>query len=69
MLKVTCYKCHWSWSLNNEAVRTALESLKPDATHYTLECPKCRRVNKIPVQQLKRALPRTSSPEEPEGNE
>ncbi len=58
MLKITCFKCHWSWSLNQEAAQAALASLKPDEEHYTVECPRCRRVNKVNVQQLRRSLPR-----------
>jgi hypothetical protein len=61
MLKVTCFKCHWSWSMNNEAVQSALSSLQPEVEHYAVECPKCRRVNKITVHQLERALPRTAT--------
>ena len=60
MLKVTCYKCQWSWSLNNDAVKAALDALEPDATYHAIECPKCRRINKVTVKQLRRALPRTS---------
>jgi ssDNA-binding Zn-finger/Zn-ribbon topoisomerase 1 len=60
MLKVTCYKCQWSWSLNNDAVKTALDALEPDAAYYAIECPKCRRINKVTVKQLRRALPRSS---------
>lgn len=58
MLKITCYKCHWSWSLNHEAVQAALDSLEPGETYYAAECPQCRRVNKVTIKQLKRALPR-----------
>ena len=59
MLKITCFKCHWSWSLNQEAAAAALESLEPGDDYYAIECPKCRRINKVPLKQLKRALPRT----------
>jgi phage FluMu protein Com len=62
MLKITCFKCHWSWSLNQEAAQAALESLKPGEEHFTIECPRCRRVNKVTVHQLKQALPRVTPP-------
>lgn len=65
MLKRTCYKCQWSWSLNNETVKAALDSLEPGATYYGLECPKCRRINKVPIKQLKRALPRQATKDTP----
>lgn len=60
MLKVTCLKCHWSWSLNHEAVQAALDSLKPGEDHYSIECPRCRRVNKVTSSQLRHALPRAA---------
>jgi hypothetical protein len=59
MLKITCFNCHSSWSLNPEATQTALDSLKEGENYYAIECPKCRRVNKIPIKQLKRSLPHT----------
>ena len=67
MLKVTCFNCHWSWSMNHEAVQAALGSLKPGETYYATECPKCRRVNKITVKQLKRSLPHIAESEAGEG--
>jgi hypothetical protein len=61
MLKITCFKCQWGWSLNREAVEMALASVESGATHYMVACPKCRRMNKIPVTRLKAALPRQAS--------
>jgi phage FluMu protein Com len=46
--------------MNPEAVKTALASLKAGEDYYAVECPKCRRINKITVKQLEHALPRTS---------
>lgn len=63
MVKVTCFKCHWSWSLNADGVRAALESLSEEDSHYSLECPKCRRINKITRKQLEHALPRSAAQE------
>jgi hypothetical protein len=61
MLKITCFKCHWGWSMNNEAVHGALTSMQPEEEYYAVECPKCRRVNKITIHQLERALPRPAA--------
>ncbi|MBN1121500.1 MAG: hypothetical protein JXJ17_10505 [Anaerolineae bacterium] len=58
MLKISCFNCQWSWSLNQEATQAALDSLGEGENYYATECPKCRRLNKIPIKQLKRALPR-----------
>lgn len=69
MLKITCFKCHWSWSLNRDSVQAALDSMGPDETYYSIECPKCRRVNKVTVKQLKRALPRRAAEDTAEQDE
>jgi len=62
MVKITCFKCRWSWSLNQSGVNDALESIIHEETHFAIECPRCRRVNKIPRKQLEQArLRRTSA--------
>lgn len=65
MLKMTCYKCHWTWSLTPDAAQAAYETLEPGAKHYTAHCPQCGRINKVAVKQLELALPR----EAPSGDE
>ena len=69
MLKITCFKCRWSWSLNRDAAQAALDSLKPEDDYYAIECPKCRRVNKVTIKQLKRALPRIVTKNAPSKDE
>jgi ssDNA-binding Zn-finger/Zn-ribbon topoisomerase 1 len=64
MVKVTCYKCHWTWTLNQEATQAAYESLGPDDKYYAAHCPQCGRLNKVAVDQLKRWLPSTPSTED-----
>ncbi len=68
MLKITCFNCHYSWSLNSEAAQAAYATLKPGEKHYALPCPRCNRINKVAVNQLKRALPRVSE-EKPSDDE
>jgi len=54
--------------MNHDAAQKALDSLQPGEDYYSAECPRCRRLNKITIQQLKRSLPRqpqTSSGPEP----
>lgn len=69
MLKITCYNCHWSWSLNRDAVQVVLDALKPDEDYASLECPRCRRVNKVTVRQLRRTLPRRAESTESDVSE
>jgi hypothetical protein len=47
--------------MNAEAAQGALDTLKPGDEHYIIECPRCRRVNKVTEHQLRRSLPRTGS--------
>ncbi len=61
MVKITCLKCHWSWSLNADAVQAAYDSLKPGEKHFSVPCPRCGRINKISARQLKQALPRQAT--------
>jgi phage FluMu protein Com len=68
MLKIRCFKCGWAWSMNADAVKAALDDLDEDAMHYPAECPKCRRINKIAVKQMRRALPRQASQPAAESN-
>jgi hypothetical protein len=66
MLKIRCFKCGWAWSMSGAAIQAAMETLEPGAKHYISECPRCRRVNKISVKQMRRMLSRAATAEEPE---
>jgi hypothetical protein len=57
MVKITCLKCHWGWSLSSEEVKNVLDTLAPEDDYYAVGCPKCRRLNKITRKQLEHALP------------
>jgi hypothetical protein len=69
MLKIRCFKCGWAWSMNAAAIQTALETLEPGAKHYIAECPRCRRVNKVSVKQMRRVLGRAPEAEKPVAEE
>ena len=59
MLKVTCFKCHWNWQYSNEAIQAMLDEVEEGQSSYPVECPRCRRINKVSVKKLQSALPRT----------
>jgi len=62
MMHIRCQRCGWSFTLSQEAVAAALEEVEAQkARHYSLECPHCRKVVKIPVRELRRHRPSTLS--------
>jgi phage FluMu protein Com len=70
MLKIRCFKCGWAWSMSAEAIEAALADLDEGATHYPAECPKCRRINKIAVKQMRRVAHQASpSADEPSADD
>ena len=55
MMQVRCQKCGWSFTLGRDAINTIMEEVRESkATHYTLECPKCRHGIKVQTRVVKR---------------
>ena len=55
MMQVRCQKCGWSFTLGRDAINTIMEEVgESKATHYTLECPKCRHGIKVQTRIVKR---------------
>lgn len=48
--------------MNPAAIEAAMETLEPGAVHYIAECPRCRRVNKVSVKQMRREISRVPQP-------
>ena len=50
--------------MNASEVGAALDEMhiQEHTKHYMAECPNCRRVNKVPIKQLRRRAPRDWSP-------
>jgi phage FluMu protein Com len=70
-MQLRCYRCGWSFGVKREEITFAIEALeKSGGVHYDIRCPRCRHTNKISLDQLKRAAPRTEdeTPEQ-EGEE
>lgn len=67
MMQVTCQWCGHRYTMKREAVAEAVAKAEADhASHHVENCPKCRKVLKIQVSQLKRTLPPgTKLPEVP----
>lgn len=63
MQNIKCYHCGKSFALDEDLAAAWLEEHKEEhPKSYPAQCHFCRRVVKVPVQQLRRSLP--SEPEE-----
>jgi hypothetical protein len=64
-MQLRCYSCGWSFAINKDEVAFALESLTASGGHhYDAHCPRCKHVNKVSLEQLRRAAPRRPPPAE-----
>jgi phage FluMu protein Com len=63
-MQIRCYRCNWSFAIKQDEIRFILEALEESGgSHYDARCPRCRRTTKIPIEQLRRAVP-AATPEE-----
>ncbi len=63
-MHLRCYRCSWSFDVKREEVAEAVKTLEQaGGTHFDVHCPRCRSVNKVPIDQLRRSLPRAAAPE------
>jgi phage FluMu protein Com len=59
-MQLRCYRCGWSFGIKKEEITFAIEALEESGgVHYDIRCPRCRHANKISLEQLKRAAPRS----------
>jgi ssDNA-binding Zn-finger/Zn-ribbon topoisomerase 1 len=67
MMQVRCQKCGWGFTLSRSAIANIMEEIgETKATHYTMECPKCRQGIKVQTRQLKRFYRPQAAPESAE---
>ena len=53
-----CFKWHMTIGLSLEVVDTALDiTTDENLHHYDVRCPRCRKTNRVSVDQLIRAAP------------
>ena len=65
-MQIRCYRCGWNFGISNEEVSFARDTLaSSSASHYDARCPRCRIVNRIPGEQIRRAAPKPSAAEPP----
>ncbi|MFQ5921308.1 MAG: hypothetical protein ACE5M4_00550 [Anaerolineales bacterium] len=72
-MQIRCYRCGWSFAIKQEEAAFALEALEETGgTHYDSSCPRCRHSNRISLEQLRKAAPRSADepgPVEPQDAE
>lgn len=57
-MQIRCSNCHRPFALGKEAVHTALDQIAAEnLNHYSVNCPHCRRANRISPKELRRAAP------------
>ena len=57
-MQVRCFKCQMPIALSQEVLYAALDHMTDeDLIHYDVRCPRCRKTNRVSIEQLKRAAP------------
>jgi hypothetical protein len=57
-MNARCYRCGWSFSLSREAIAAAVTAADVQGDKYHVEpCPRCKQAVKLPLDQLRHALP------------
>jgi len=60
-MQIRCYRCGWSFAVKKEEAAFALQALEETGgTHYDSNCPRCRHSNRISLEQLRKAAPRST---------
>ena len=55
MINVTCFKCSWKFTLDEEAIaENQAEAETPPPRHYVVQCPRCRKANKVSLKRHRR---------------
>ncbi len=61
-MQIRCYRCGWSFAIKKDEAAFALQALEETGgTHYDSSCPRCRHSNRISLEQLRNAAPRTAN--------
>ena len=69
-MQTRCYRCGWSFTIKKDEISFALEALEEsNGIHYDVRCPRCRHTNRISIEQLRKAAPRSEESGEDSGQE
>jgi hypothetical protein len=57
-MNARCYRCGWSFTLSREAIAAAVTAADARGDTFHVEpCPRCKQAIKLPLDQLRHALP------------
>ncbi|HSO28051.1 MAG TPA: hypothetical protein VLS48_08275 [Anaerolineales bacterium] len=57
-MQIRCTNCHKPFAISKETVHAALDAIEEqDLAHFNVQCPHCRRANRISQPELQRAAP------------
>lgn len=54
MINVTCFKCGWKFTIDEEAIAESQAEADTPPRHYVVECPRCRQANKVALKRGRR---------------
>ncbi|MGB2895629.1 MAG: hypothetical protein WBB65_05630 [Anaerolineales bacterium] len=64
-MQTRCYRCGRSFHIKKEEIAFALEALEEsEGAHYDVRCPSCRHTNRISIDQLRKAAPKSEEIED-----
>ena len=57
-MQLRCYSCKMPISIGRAVVEDALRIMhEEDLVHYDFRCPKCKKANRVSMEQLQHAAP------------
>lgn len=57
-MQIRCTNCHRPFAIGKDTLHAALDAIHAEnLNHYNVQCPHCRRVNRLSPMELKRAAP------------
>ncbi len=64
-MNARCYRCGWSFTLSRETIAEAVAAADQRGDRFHVEpCPRCKQAIKLPLDQLRNALPPGWTPPE-----
>jgi len=64
-MNVHCQFCRNSFNVGREFIGEAVAEADEKRQKYcAMECPKCRKLNKVSIKQMRRFVPKPANPEE-----